>query len=105
LPSGETETSMRSLAVSTLIATLGLLVSCSRPDPKEECTRYRVEMQEIERKWSASPPVGLDVIGEGLYRRNYEQKHPAYTEEKNRVRQRFERRLDTSNIDSFCQSF
>jgi hypothetical protein len=87
------------------VMTAGALVGCSEPDPKEECVRYLVEFRQIERKWSARPPVGLSVVEEAKYQRRYEMEHPDYAVEQRKLKEQFENRLRTSNVDMFCQSY
>lgn len=81
------------------------LVSCSDPDPKSECARYRVEMEELDGRWSAHPPVGMSYSEEIEYRFKYEQKNPNYVADRNKIDREYERRLRTSSVARFCRSF
>lgn len=81
------------------------IVGCKEPDPKAECVRYRVEMNLVEGKWSAAPPIGMDLVQESNYRYRYELEHPNYAAERNAIRQRFGQKLRTGDIDQFCQAY
>lgn len=96
---------LRALGLLFVPLLVGGLAGCAEPDPKAECVRYRVEMNLVEGKWSAAPPIGMDLVQESNYRYRYELEHPNYAAERNAIRQRFSQKLRTRDIDQFCQAY
>ncbi len=87
------------------VMTAAALAGCSEPDPKAECVRYRVELKQLEGRWSADPPMGMTYEQESEYRDMFEAKHPNYVADRNKLKQQFGRSLRTSDIDLFCRSY
>ena len=87
------------------VITAAALAGCSEPDPKAECVRYQVEQQQLDNRWGVRPAIGMSPIEGSAYRDKFENDHPNYAADQEKLRKQFGQRLNTSSIDMFCQSY
>ena len=95
---------MKRIAAAGLASVL--LVSCSQPvEPKAECARYRTEVRHAERLIPDEKPLGQTFVEELGWYRFWERTNIPYAAELKRIRRKYQRRLDTVNVRSFCGNY
>ena len=91
--------------IALAVAMAAGLASCADPDPKSECVRYRIETAELNGRWSAFPPVGMSPLEQSRYLDEFELRNPNYVADRKKIKEKYKRRLRTSNVSAFCNSF